>query len=100
MHNMPKMDELKVSLDVGISKLIHEQCQQKTYHGDIKDHMTLKTRYNAVLDLPLNCDCGIRRHKVKGGFFQVKSQKALKATPLGFHDFGFLAIFDQFIKID
>jgi hypothetical protein len=49
MQNIPKVDELKVSWDNNICKLI--QCHLKIYHGDIKYHMTLNAIFRVVQGL-------------------------------------------------
>jgi hypothetical protein len=41
IHNIPKVDKLKVNWGEKIRKLIHEMCHWKTYHNDTKYHMTL-----------------------------------------------------------
>ena len=45
------MDELKVSLDNNICKLIHEKCHGKSYHDDLKYYMLLNTIFSVVVQL-------------------------------------------------
>lgn len=54
------MDELKISWDDNICELIHRECHQESYHGDIEYHMTLNTllcvlwfckRFTMIVDL-------------------------------------------------
>jgi hypothetical protein len=49
MHKI-KLDELKVSWDDNIHKLIHTKCHKKHDYFDIKCHMTL----NIVFSIPLS----------------------------------------------
>ena len=48
MHNIPKVDELKVSWYDNICELIHKKCHYKSYHNDIKYHTTLDTIFIVV----------------------------------------------------
>ena len=36
-----------------ICRLIHKKCYPKSYHNDIKYHMTLNTIFSDVIDEPL-----------------------------------------------
>ena len=40
---------MNVSWDGSTRKLIHTKCHQKSYHNDIKGHMTLNTIFSAVI---------------------------------------------------
>ena len=48
MMNTPKMDKLKVNWDDTICKVIHKKCRQKSYHIDIKYHITLTTLFSVL----------------------------------------------------
>ena len=52
MQSIPKMDELKISWNDSIRKLIHKKCHQKIYHNDIKNHMTLNIISIVVRPIP------------------------------------------------
>ena len=51
MHDIRKMDELKVSRDDNTCKPFCQSCQYKRYHGDMKYHMTLNTISSVVMGL-------------------------------------------------
>ena len=48
MMNIPKRDELKVYWDDSMCKLIHKRCRYKSYHSDIKYHMTLTMLFSVL----------------------------------------------------
>jgi hypothetical protein len=57
MQNLPKfgfdnwhLDELKVSRDDNICKLIYRKCHLKSCYSDINSHMTLETIFSVVKD--------------------------------------------------
>ena len=47
MQNIPKVDELRINWDENIYKLIY----WKSYHGDLKYHITLNIIYSVVVQL-------------------------------------------------
>ena len=49
MQSIPKVDELKVSWDDSICKLIHKKCHRKNHHSDIKWDMTLNAIFSIVM---------------------------------------------------
>ena len=40
------LDELNVSWDAITCKVIHKKCHYKSYHNDIKNHMTQNTIFS------------------------------------------------------
>ena len=48
MQNVQKVDELEESQDDTICELTHETCHYRSYHSDIKYHMTLNIIFSLV----------------------------------------------------